>query len=186
MGDYKNKEREKVVLMVGSDKKEKNRSMAFKAFAMFFKEHPSHKLLIVGSESNDKEKKLLEELKISNNVKFVGKDNDWHEKYSSSEMFILTSDFEGMPNALLEACALQIPCISTDCPPGGPKAILNNGDAGILVNINDYQELANQMARLASSKEIRNELSNRNKEKRLEYSPDLIANKWFDFIKSLC
>ena len=183
--NYENNERSKTILMVGSDKPEKNRSMAFKAFALFHQNHPDHDLVIVGSESNENEINLIKELGIESSVKFVGKSNEWHEQYSSSEMFILTSDFEGMPNALLEACALQIPCISTDCPSGGPREILNNGEDGILVNVNDHQTLANEMAKLADSKELRNELSNKNKEKGLEYSPNLIADKWIDFIKSL-
>ena len=99
-------------------------------------------------------------------------------------MFILTSDFEGMPNALLEACALQIPCISTDCP-CGPKDILEGGEKGILVNVGDYKELANQMAKLADDKKLRNNLSSKNKETGLKYSPELISDMWIDFIKSL-
>lgn len=182
--DYLNRERNQTILMVGSDKPEKNRTMAFKAFAQFSKEHPNHKLVIVGASSNEKEMALLKELNISENVIFAGKSNDWHEKYSSSEMFILTSDFEGMPNALLEACVLQIPCVSTNCP-CGPKDILENGEKGILVNVGDYQELSNQMKKLADSKDLRNKLSDKNKETGLKYSPELISNKWIDFIKSL-
>ena len=183
--DFENNERNKTILMVGSDKPEKNRSMAFKAFALFHQNHPEHELVLVGSESNEKELSLVEELGIKSAIKFVGKSNEWHEKYISSEMFILTSDFEGMPNALLEACALQIPCISTDCPSGGPREILNKGENGILVKVNDHESLAKEMSKLADSKKLRNELSIKNKEKGLEYSPDLIADKWIDFIKSL-
>lgn len=183
--DYESNERNKNILMVGSDKPEKNRSMAFKAFASFHKNHFEHELHIVGSESNEKELNLLKELGIERSVRFIGKSNLWHEKYISSEMFILTSDFEGMPNALLEACALQIPCISTDCPSGGPRKILNDGKDGILVNVKDFEALAKEMSKLADSKELRNQLSRKNKEKRLQYSPDLIANKWINFIKSL-
>lgn len=183
--DYKNDERKQTILMVGSDKPEKNRSMAFKAFALFKKTHPKHELVIVGSASNAKELDLLDELNIENSVRFVGKSNNWHEKFSSSEMFILTSDFEGMPNALLEACALQIPCISTNCPSGGPKEILNDGKNGVLVNVGDYNSLAMEMSKLADSKQARDELSLKNKKTKIKYSSELIANKWIDFIKSL-
>lgn len=183
--DYENLERNKTILMVGSDKPEKNRSMAFKAFALFHKSHPNHKLVVVGSDSNKKEMSLLKKINIEEFVNFVGRSNEWHRKYISSEMFILTSNFEGMPNALLEACALQIPCVSTDCPTGGPKEILNNGERGILVKVNDSEALAKEMSRLADDKELRNKISFKNKNTGLLYSPDIIAKKWIDFIKSL-
>ena len=59
--DYENNERSKTILMVGSDKPEKNRSMAFKAFALFHQNHPDHELVIVGSESNENEINLIKE-----------------------------------------------------------------------------------------------------------------------------
>ncbi len=183
--DYENNERNKTILMVGSDKPEKNRSMAFKAFALFHQAHPEHELVIVGSESNENELNLVKELGIESSVKFVGKSNEWHEQYASSEMFILTSDFEGMPNALLEACALQIPCISTDCPSGGPREILDNGKRGILVEVNNSEELARQMIALADNHEISKRMSLMNKDMVSKYNPNEICNRWLKFIERL-
>ena len=171
--------------MVGSDKKEKNRSMAFKAFKLFLQHHPNHKLVIVGDDSNEKEKELIKELDISQNVIFKGKDNNWHKKYASSEMFVLTSDFEGMPNALLEACALQIPCISTNCPCGGPEEILECGKNGMLVEINDHNGLAVAMETLSSNPLLRNEYSDNSKGVAEKYNPSKIGNLWIEYLKSL-
>ena len=183
--DYENNERNKTILMVGSDKPEKNRSMAFKAFALFHQTHPEHELVIVGSESNENELNLVKELGIESSVKFVGKSNEWHKQYASSEMFILTSDFEGMPNALLEACALQIPCISTDCPSGGPREILDNGKRGILVEVNNSGELSRQMIALADNHEIGKRMSLMNKDMVSKYNPNEISNRWLKFIERL-
>ena len=174
------------ILMVGSDKKEKNRSMAFKAFSIYKKSHSGSRLIVVGENSNKKEIGLLNKLRIKDEVMFVGRQKNWHEIYKNSKMFILSSNFEGMPNVLLEACALQIPCVSTDCPSGGPKEILENGKRGLLVPVNDHKEMANQMQYLSVNNEFYNYLSLINNDIRDKYSEKTISQRWIDFInKSL-
>ena len=61
------------------------------------------------------------------------------------DIFLMTSDFEGMPNALLEALALGAPSISTDCPCGGPAEIIEDGKNGFLVPVGDVDALAEKM-----------------------------------------
>ena len=183
--DIEVKQRDNIVLMVGSDKKEKNRSMAFKAFELFQKNHPEYKMVVVGENGNENELKLLDELGIANKICFAGKMNDWQKQYASAKMFILTSDFEGMPNALLEACASGIPSISTDCPPGGPREILDNGKNGILVNVDDYKSLANEMSNLANNPQLAEQFSQAKEKIVSRYNPDSISNNWINFIESL-
>lgn len=171
------------VLMVGSDKKEKNRSMAFKAFAIYKNTNPNSKLIVVGEDSNKEEKDLIKRLNIENCVIFVGKQKDWHEKYIDSKMFVLSSDFEGMPNALLEACALQIPCVSTNCPSGGPKEILENGKRGILVPVNNHVEMAKQMNIISKNIELSDYYSKINADLKSLYDERKIAKRWLEFIE---
>lgn len=178
-------DRDKTILMVGSDKKEKNRAMAFKAFSLFKSTHSDYKLVIVGSPSNESELKLLGKLNIKNSVVFPGKMNNWHEKYYNSKMFILTSDFEGMPNALMEACALQMPCISTDCPPGGPREIIQNNSNGILVKTKDYKNLAKAMSQLADDDKLCNIFSKNNVTLKESYNPEKISQKWIEFLQKI-
>lgn len=175
-------EKRNEITMVGSKKPEKNRLMAYNAFALFAKKYPDYVLNIYGETTEDTDKIILENLGIKEHVKFMGKDENWHSKAIMSKAFILTSDFEGMPNSLLEAAALQIPCISTDCPIGGPREILNDGKNGILVKVGDYQEMAGRLIQLIGSSEMQNFLANSNKEKRLEYSTDRIANQWLSYL----
>lgn len=177
--------RENIILMVGSDKREKNRPMAFKAFSLFKLTHSNYKLVIIGSPSNKSELKLLERLNIKDDVVFLGVMNNWHEKYYTSKMFVLTSNFEGMPNALMEACALQIPCISTDCPPGGPKEIIQNNSNGILVKTNDYRSLAKSMSILADDDKLCNLFSKNNVSLKDSYNPNKISQKWIEFLQKI-
>lgn len=183
--NYLENNRDKTVLLVGSNKKEKNRPMAYKAFRKFLQEQPEYKMIVVGSYPKKKESKLINKLGIQSKIQFVGKDNNWHTKYYSAGMFILTSDYEGMPNALLEAAALQIPCISTNCPTGGPKEILEDGKKGILIKTKHYECLAEQMKKLSSDKALCNKLSDNCSDIKEKYNPQKISNEWMSYIKSI-
>ena len=61
-----------------------------------------------------------------------------------SDIFILSSKYEGLPNVLIEALALKKFVISSNCPTG-PKEILLNGKAGLLVNVDDYMDLSKKI-----------------------------------------
>lgn len=178
-------EKHNEITMVGSKKEEKNRLMAYKAFSIFVDKHPDYILKIYGETTEMTDESVLLDLGIKDRVVFVGKDDDWHSKAIKSRAFILTSDFEGMPNSLLEASALLIPCISTDCPVGGPREILDNGNKGALVKVGDYQELADKLSWLIDSKETQICFARANKNKRAEYSASKIADQWLNYFKKV-
>ncbi len=69
-------------------------------------------------------------------------------------MFVLSSDLEGMPNALMEAMAMGIPCISTDCKGGGARFLIQNGINGLLVPVGDADALAGAMIQMLSNEEF--------------------------------
>ena len=181
--DQKNKKQE--ITMVGSKKREKNRMLAYRAFAIFLDKHPSYILRIFGETTEAEDSEVLIELGIKNSVKFEGIVNCWHEYAIQSELFILTSDFEGMPNALLEAASLQIPCISTNCPIGGPKEILENGKKGILIPVGDYNALASKMTKIINSKDLQIYFAKENTNTADQYNSETIVNKWIEFIEGI-
>ena len=65
--------------------------------------------------------------KIEEKVSLPGDSNCIPQLIEDARIFVLSSDFEGMPNALLEAMAIGIPSISTDCQIGGPKELIDDG-----------------------------------------------------------
>lgn len=139
----------KVVLSAGRLVEQKNFKCLIDAFTMFSKNHTDYCLKIYGSGP------LLNELQnyASNNglvkkVFFESANEDWLKIEKDSSMFILSSDYEGMPNALVEAMSVGIPCISTDCPIGGPREIIDDGINGYLVKTNNPEAIANKMEEL--------------------------------------
>ena len=68
-----------------------------------------------------------------------------HDRIKKAAMFVMSSDFEGLPNALIEAMALVLPSISTDCPCGGPRMLIKDGVNGRLVSVNNVNELCDAM-----------------------------------------
>jgi Glycosyltransferase len=100
--------------------------------------------LIIYGDGPLKEKleDLVFSLNLQGRVVFMGVEKNISEKIKSAKLFVLSSIYEGLPNSLMEAMALGLPCISTDCPCGGPKMLLN---PDFLVNVNDCSKLSELM-----------------------------------------
>lgn len=110
-------EREKTIVTVGRIEKQKNQKLLIETFGKIEKKYNEYKLLIYGDGSL---KEYLQEysnsLDLKNKVIFKGRKDNIQEEILNAGVFVLSSDYEGMPNSLMEAMALGLPCISTDCP----------------------------------------------------------------------
>ena len=122
---------------------QKNQRLLIRAFAMVYKTNKSIKLTLYGSgEEENNLKVLVKELGLEDAVTFRGRVSNVTDALMSTDLFVLSSQYEGMPNALMEAMAVGLPCISTDCPTG-PKDLIQNKENGILIKSNDVSALAN-------------------------------------------
>lgn len=139
-------EREKVVVGAGRLFEQKNFPLLIHAFSLFASNHPEYTLRIYGEGYMLEElQRLVHQLKLADRVEFPGKTTKLLEQMNSCAMFVLSSDYEGMPNVLLEAMCMGMPVISTNCPSGGPKALIESGVNGILVNVGDKKQLVDAM-----------------------------------------
>lgn len=139
---------EKIFISVGRQVYQKGYWHLAKAFKLVLEKEPDAKLIIIGSGNNDvKLLKLINDLGIENSVLLTGFQKNPFKFIKKSQVYVMTSLFEGFPNILVEAMACGCPVISTDCK-SGPKEILlenfnfNNttedilfGDYGILVPV---------------------------------------------------
>ena len=176
-------ERKKVIVNVGRLSKQKNHTLLINAFKDIVEKYPEYKLVIWG-EGKEREA-LTEYIKnkgLSEQVSFPGNTSNVIAEIYDNALFVLSSDFEGMPNALLEAMALGLPCISTKCPCGGPEDIITDHHDGILVPVNDKAALVHAMDEIISDPAIASKLSHNAFAVRQRHAIDTICKKWFDFI----
>lgn len=131
----------------------KNQELLLRAFAKFLPAHPQYTLDIYGAGEMETELKALSQrLGLGEHAVFHGNVSDIHEQMADAGMFVLSSNVEGMPNALLEAMMMGLPCISTKCT--GAKEVMENGVNGLLVDIGDVTQMAEAMARMADHEEF--------------------------------
>ncbi len=132
------------VLSVGSFKAQKNHSLLLRAFATMHRSD-SARLILLGEGAGEADLRVLATgLGIGEKVIFAGFHADPTPFYSSADLFVLSSTYEGFGNVIVEALACGTPVVSTDCP-AGPREILADGEFGRLVPVGDVEALAQAM-----------------------------------------
>ncbi len=183
------KKRSKYVVSVGRLSSQKNQLLLLRAFRKIMDRIPEYELRIYGEESESGVKKLLcdyiEESGMRDRVRLMGQSSHLEEEISDASLFVLSSDYEGLPNALIEAMALGIPVISTDCPCGGPGELIEDGVSGILIPVRDEDRLADAMLNLLNNPCRAEEMGKRGAEIIEKVSPDGIYKQWKDFVTEL-
>ena len=123
-----------------------------KAILILIKKKINIKLLIMGYGTNkNKMQNFISKNKISKNVKIINFQKNPYKFLKKSNLFILTSLYEGLPNVLLEAMVLKKFIISSNCPTG-PKEILMNGKLGSLFKVGDYKKLTSAILDFSKNK----------------------------------
>ena len=133
----------------------------------------------------EKGKKLVENLGIKDKVLFVGQLKDPIVNMVDSKLFVLSSDFEGIPNALTEAMAAGLPCISTDVSPGGARLLIEDGKNGIIVPCGDKDEMANAIIYILEHPRIADQMGNEAKKITHRFTEDIIYNMWKVFFSDV-
>lgn len=165
---------------------QKNHMLLFEAFSDVVKIYPELSLIIYGEGSLRIEyERKIRELGIESKVDLPGRVTDIHERILKSKMFVLSSDYEGISNSLLEALALGIPTISTDCPCGGSRMFIENGVNGMLVPVGDRKALTDAMFRLIADKALCDRLSRNSIKLREELQVNKIYQHWDKYITTV-
>ena len=126
--------------------KQKNLPMMIDAFCEVHKKYPDYILRIYGKgNSEDEIKKYILKKGMSSSIIMEGFRKDVHSEIIDAYAFLSSSDYEGLSNSMLEALAIGLPCICTDCPIGGARMIITNSKNGILVPIGDSKAMADAM-----------------------------------------
>lgn len=162
------------------DLKQKRQDLMIEAFNTISVKYPDFKLEIYGHGEDEEKVKLLA---TSNpNIHLKGKTSNVVEAIQNAWATILSSDFEGIPNALLESMSLGVPSISTDCSPGGAAMLIRNKENGLLTPRGDAKALAEAMEYTILHHEETEEMARVGQEVNELYSGDKISDSWNSFL----
>lgn len=136
----------------------KDQPLLCNAFLKVHEKHPNYVLKIYGPDSFDGTKEILDKIIKDNHAEdsilLMGGSDSLEKEIPKGEVYAFSSDWEGMPNSLLEAMAMGMPIVATDCPCGGPRTVMKDGVNGLLVPIKDADALADGLCRLIEDKEL--------------------------------
>ena len=182
-------ERNKYITTFCRISNQKNLPLLVEAFDQVHSKHPEYTLRIIGDGSNEEGREVLQKIEsrlnefgLKKSVKFEPFMQNVHEAIIKDAMYVNSSDYEGISNAMLEAMAIGMPVVCTDCPIGGAKATINNGENGLLVPIQNAEALASAMNRMIEDNELADKLSHNASQIREELSLDKITEKWMQLL----
>lgn len=179
-------QREKTIVSVGRFQNiQKRIDVMLKAFQIFSAKHPEYILKMYGSGEDEYVAELCRELGIADKVKLMGSVSDPSSKICNDGMFVITSDYEGIPNALLEAMAVGLPVVSTDCTPGGARMLIQDGVNGLLVPCGNPQAVADALGKYADDSDFAEACGANARNVLVDYAPDRISRLWINYISSI-
>lgn len=168
----------KKILAMGRLEYQKGFDLLISAFAQIAPKHPEWSLIIAGDGSQRQElEALISQLGLSQRINLPGVVTRTESAMLKSDIFVLSSRFEGFPNVLCEAMAFGLPVVSFDCP-NGPKEIISPGVDGMLVPPNDVLALASAISQLIENQPERQRLGRQAKMIRDRLALPVISSKW--------
>lgn len=188
IGDYYTGPREKKIVTVGRVDENKNQKLLIDAFAKIAAEIPEYTLVIHGDGESlpDLQTYLDQKEDWRKRVIFTGAITDVKERLQTAKLFVLPSNTEGMPNSLMEALALGVPAVSTDCPCGGPKELMEGKENGILVPVGDVDAMAAAIKTILEDESLWETYSKNAYKLCQELHPDKVNRQWEEYILGKC
>lgn len=177
-----NTPKKKQLVNVARLDEQKNQRMLLRSFKRVLYKYPDYCLTIYGEGPMREElMDYVKELGLERSVLLPGRESNIIEKMKSAEIFVLSSNYEGMSNSMLEALCIGLPVVSTEV--SGAVDLIKSGENGILVPINDEDKLTKALLTVIESKSLRETLSiNAIKVSEL-LKVDTITKKWVNCIE---
>lgn len=171
----------KKIVNVGRLIEAKNQKLLINSFGRIQKEYPEYELHLYGEGHLRKDlEKQITTLNLNDKVFIHGNVSNVHELISDSEIFVLSSNYEGLSNALLEAMMMGLPCISTDC--GGSKEYIENGFSGFLIPINSEKSLYEAIKKMIDNRYLRFYISTNAKKSVEVCNVENVVQMWMKYL----
>ena len=183
-------ERQKKIVNFCRISDQKNLELLIETFLRLHEDYLEYELYIYGDAVGNGAEGYLEKIRdviaekdVNHRIRLLSGCSDIHEKIRDYAMFVSSSDFEGMSNSMLEAMAIGLPVVCTDCPAGGARAVIKDHENGILVPVRDAERMYQAMREVIENPELANHLSQNAVRIREEQSLDNIIEKWMEIIR---
>lgn len=179
-------ERQNKIVTVGRLSEQKNQKELINVFANIVSDYPDFSLEIYGEgELRTELQNLINTYGLNLKIHLKGAVDDVIEHIKDARVFVLSSIYEGMPNALMEAMAAGVPVISSDYSPGGARELIENKVDGLIYNVGDETGLYNSLKQIIDNEEYA-ELMGQNARKKMElHTEEIIFGKWEKYIKAI-
>jgi glycosyltransferase involved in cell wall biosynthesis len=175
------KDQKPIVIAMGRLTPQKGFDILLKSFSRVISEIDARLIVMGEGPQRAYLENMIRDLGIADKASLAGFQRNPYALLAHSDVFVLSSQYEGLPMAILEAMACGIPIISTDCR-SGPKEILQSGQCGILVPVNNETALADAITRLLKDREQREEFSKRGKERMKDFAINEIVRQYENVI----
>ncbi len=178
--------RRKAIVTMGRLSWEKNQRLLIDSFARIAPEFPDYSVEIYGEGPEQANLQArIAELNLGDRVKLMGRRDNIGQYVQDAALFVLPSNSEGMPNALIEAMAMGIPSIATDCPIGGSAVVVQDGVNGILLPMNDADKMSAAMRKLLSDPELAESLGRNAARVAQDFSAKTVCALWEDYLTGI-
>lgn len=178
-------DRRKVVVNYCRLHRAKNLPLLLEAFAAFHANHPDYRLEVIGEgELEEALNRQITALGVTDCACILPFDPNVHRAIRDCAMYVSSSDWEGFPNSVMEALALGIPTICTDCD-FGPRDMIRDHENGLLVPMRDAGALCHAMSELADNPVLADRLACEGVKARETYNVETIGRKWLDLIEAV-
>ena len=177
------------MITVGRLSEQKNQLLLLRAFCQIMIKFPKVHVKLYGTESNaGYQQKLIEycrENHMEERVHFMGESDRLEKELQTAALFVLPSDYEGLPNALMEAMAMGLPVIATDCPCGGPAELIRSGENGILTPVGDVHAMKDNLQYMLKNLQNAEKMGKQAKITGEMYRPEPVLKEWEKYLISL-
>lgn len=174
------------LISLGRLAEQKNYSLLIDAVVIVHEKFPNVKLSIFGEGAlQGKLQKEIEEKNANSYITLCGRTNTPADELLKADIFVFGSNYEGMPNALMEAMAVGMPCVSTDCPTG-PRELIGDNERGLLIPIGDVSAMAESIIYMIENPTKAEEMGKKAKAYVVKnFSPQIIAKKLIQNLEKL-
>ena len=173
------------VMTAGRLTGQKNQAMLIRAFASIAGKTERELRIYGEGELRGELEELTASLGMEKRIRLMGASDDMPRVLAGAGLFVLPSDYEGMPNALLEAMASGLCCIATACPCGGPEAVIEDGAGGRLIPVGDEEALREAMLELLRDEDKRRSMGERARSRAEDFRPQAIFEQWRQYLESV-